>query len=626
MNRAILLWVCAFAYLNIAGWVLSGLHELNAMGYEIAMLPGLAAAWFWRRDIIGNSRIFPRWAALRRRLCKPFPAIYFLVAALAFFGGILHAPNNFDAMTYRLPRMLNWLAAGHWIWIPTINERLNCSDPAWEWTAMPLLALTRSDRALFLIDLSGYLLMPGLLFSIFRQLGVARRVAWTWMWILPLAYGYATQAGSVGNDLTGGVLCLVSVFFGLRSRRSGKVEHVWLAVLAAALMTGVKISNAPLALPCLAAMWPALGLLRRRVVGSLVVAGIAVVVSAVPIMILNQLHTGSWTGDPTDRYHMRVDSPGAALLGNGVLLVQQSFMPPVLPNARKMDDLFNKNLPVSWQQTLNEKFPRYRLNHLNELPQEEIAGLGLGVTLLLLVSAIGAIGGVGRSFSTGKIFSSVMLVGLAAWVAALVYVLKMGSEAAPRLMLPYYPLLVVPFLLAPAQERLLRFRLWRIITVVAALSVLPAIVLSPSRPLFPLSMVEKFAQCHPGSALAQRLVMVYTTYAQRNDLLAPLRAGLPADVKKVGYVAGSNDTDYSLWRPLSTRQVVCLQNVIQNSTPLPEDLEWMVVKQTDWPEFSQLPLEEWASRHHAEIVLSIPLVTVVAKGEETWCLLHLKKP
>ena len=25
--------------------------------------------------------------------------------------------------------------------------------------------------------------MPGLLFSVFRQVGVARKVAWTWMWI-----------------------------------------------------------------------------------------------------------------------------------------------------------------------------------------------------------------------------------------------------------------------------------------------------------------------------------------------------------------------------------------------------------------------------------------------------------
>jgi len=104
-----------------------------------------------------------------------------------------------------------------------------------------LLALTRSDRGLFLINALGFLLLPGLLFSVFRQLGVARKVAWAWMWLLPLGYGFVTQAGSIGNDLMGAVCCLLSVHFGLRARHSGRVSEVWFAALAAALMTGVKI-------------------------------------------------------------------------------------------------------------------------------------------------------------------------------------------------------------------------------------------------------------------------------------------------------------------------------------------------------------------------------------------------
>ena len=213
-------------------------------------------------------KIIPRrihWPKLRRRFRRPLPAIFLLVAVLIFLGGALHAPNNYDALTYRLPRMLNWLAAGHWFWIPTINDRMNYSTTAWEWMAMPFFALLRSDRGLFLINALGFLLMPGLLFSVFRQAGRgAASVAWTWMWVLPLAYGCATQAGSLGNDFTGLLFCLASVHFGLRARRSGRVSDLWLAGLAAALMTGVKLSNLPLLLPCLVAVWPALGLLRTK--------------------------------------------------------------------------------------------------------------------------------------------------------------------------------------------------------------------------------------------------------------------------------------------------------------------------------------------------------------------------
>ena len=56
---------------------------------------------------------------------------------------------------------------------------MNYSGTGWEWMAMPLLAL-RSDRALFLINTVGFFLLPGLIFSVFRQGVVARRAAWAW--------------------------------------------------------------------------------------------------------------------------------------------------------------------------------------------------------------------------------------------------------------------------------------------------------------------------------------------------------------------------------------------------------------------------------------------------------------
>jgi hypothetical protein len=61
------------------------------------------------------------------------------------------------------------------------------------------------------------------------------------------------------------------------------------------------------------------------------------------------------------------------------------------------------------------------------------------------------------------------------------------------------------------------------------------------------------------------------------------------------------------------------------SVNLPGDVEWIVVKRRIWPEASNVPLEEWAAQHQAKIVLSVPIVTVVAWGEETWCLLHVEK-
>ncbi len=626
MPTTIAIWIWCGAYLSLAGWTLSALHELNPAGYAITLLIGCTVLWVWRKK---SSRTFPirnYHSKLGRRFRRPLPAIFLFVAALIFLGGILHAPDNYDALTYRLPRMLNWLSASHWFWIPTSNERMNYSTTAWEWLALPQLALLRSDRGLFLINALGFLLMPGLLFSIFRQVGVARKVAWTWMWILPLGYGYATQAGSIGNDFNGALFCLMSVHCGLQARRSGRLSDIWLAGLAAALMTGVKMSNLPLLLPCLVAVWPALGQLRKNLAGSALLVVVGIMVSAAPTVVLNQAHTGSWTGDPQNLTQMQVKSPGAALLGNSLLLMQQSLMPPVLPAAQKLDKQLNQQLPASWRQTLKEKFPRYYLIHLKELPQEETAALGLGVTLLLLTSLGAAACGLGRADPIRGMMAALSPVGLAAWGATLFFMLKMGSEADARLLLPYYPLVVIPILLLPAQNRLLRFQGWRVLIALAVLSVLPAVVLSPARPLCPAQKIlERLARQQPDRPELPRLATIYSTYAHRNDALAPLRAGLPDGVLKIGFFAGSNDTDYSLWRPFGLRQVAYLQTGTDQSVRVPDDVEWMVVKRAVWQKAGNVPLETWAAQLHAKITLSVPIVTLVAWGDETWCLLHIEK-
>lgn len=616
------IWLCA--WLNGTGWVLSALHQLNAAGYTISLLLFLAGFWFWKRR--QPARISPGVESGKkfiRRFRRPLPGVFFLAAVLVFLGGLLYAPTCYDALTYRLPRLLSWQAAGHWCWIPTVNPRMNYSGPGWEWLGMPFLVLTHSDRGMFLINALGFLLMPGLLFSLFRQLGVARRVAWTWMWLLPLAYGYVTQAGSIGNDLTGAIFLLLSVHFGLRARRSGLVSDVWLALLAAALMTGVKLSNLPLALPCLVAVGPAWTRLGKHWLAGLAVAVVCIVVSALPIMALNQKHTGSWTGDPHDQYKMQVASPVAAFAINSFLLAEQSLVPPVLPHSREINDRLTRMLPES----LKARFPRLKLNHVTEFPGEEGAALGLGVTLPLLLALGGAVAGWRRAGRLKRLADTLPPVALAGWVALLVYMAKMGSEAGPRLLLPYYPLVIVPVLLLAPQQRWLRRRNWRRLLVLTALGVLPVLVLSVARPLWPAVTGSGWlARTHPENQLLQRLAATYAGYAHRNDILAPIRASLPAGTGEVGFIAGSNDSPYSLWRPFGRRRVVYLQAATPYFLAHPDALEWVVVKENSWPDVSPVPLETWAAEHHADIVLSVSIVELISWGPEKWCLLHFQKP
>ncbi len=613
MQTPAILWLGIMVWLNVVGWTLAALHQLNPTSYALALVPGLLLVPVW---LIKNP---PQYCTKTffRRFRRPLPAIFLLVTGLIFLGGILYTPSNYDALTYRLPRMLNWLAAEKWFWIPTSNDRMNCANVVWEWIAMPSLALAHSDRGLFLINALGFALLPGLVFSIGWRLGVARKVAWTWMWLLPLGYGFVAQAGSIGNDLLGAVFGLLALDLGLRARRSGRVSEVWLALLATALMTGVKVSNLPLALPCLVAVWPALGRLRQNLFGSAAVVTVTIAISAVPIMVLNQSHTGSWNGDPQNKYQMQIKNPVAGLLGNGVLLAGQSFTPPVFPGASPLSSRVNQALPES----LKTAFPRLRGNKLfNELPGEEGAGLGLLITLPLLLMMLVSIG---QLRLTG--FRGLPLVAVAAWLAALVFMAKLGSEAGPRLMLPYYLPALIPLLLLPSQRAWLRFRAWRLFLILMALGILPVLIFSMSRPLWPAQFVTaRLARAHPDNATLQRLATAYAVYSHRNDALAPLRSALPDSAREVGFIAGSNDTDYSLWHPIGERTVRYLRPDIRHFLQAPE-VEWVVVKQDVWPEICPVPLATWAAEHGAEIVATMPITELVSEGPKNWCVLHFAK-
>jgi hypothetical protein len=179
----------------------------------------------------------------------------------------------------------------------------------------------------------------------------------------------------------------------------------------------------------------------------------------------------------------------------------------------------------------------------------------------------------------------------------------------------------------PGQHWLVRRAGWRILALLVSLSVLPCLILTPSRPLWPAQAMSAWLNRHyPDGLLTQRIATVYSCYQNRNDLLAPLRAGLPDNATNIGYIAGVNDSDYSLWRPFGQRRVTCLRDDTHQLSSLPADIEWLVVKRTIWPEITDVPLEEWAVQHRIEIVYSVPIRSFASKGEETWCLLHIRKP
>ncbi|HEY1790484.1 MAG TPA: hypothetical protein VGJ73_20220, partial [Verrucomicrobiae bacterium] len=263
-SRSLTLWIWLCAGLNVAGWALSAVGQLNVAGYIVILLI-IAAAFFLRRrhDKPERSRC-SRSRKWLHRFKRPFPFAFLVLSVMAFVGGAIYAPTNYDGLAYRLPRVLHWLAAGQWQWIHTDFPRLNNRGCGIEWVSAPLIAILKTDRFLFLINFIPFLFLPGLTFGVLSRLGVRRRVAWHWMWIAPTGYCFLLQAASIGNDAFGAPFALAAILFALRARVSGCARDLFTSIVSAALMTGVKTSNLPLLLPWAVAILPALKIVRQR--------------------------------------------------------------------------------------------------------------------------------------------------------------------------------------------------------------------------------------------------------------------------------------------------------------------------------------------------------------------------
>ena len=631
------LWILISAFATFAGWTLSALGELNQVGYTVAFVL-FGAFVVLQRHSLGFSRDSLSLAMRKafRRFRRPLPFCFFALAVLVFAGGAMYRPTHYVALTYHIPRVLQWLAAGRWIWIHTPVARMNYTASDFEWQFAPLLLFTKSDRLIFVLNFIPYLLLPGLVFSVFTRLGVHPRVARQWMWLLPTGYNFLLQAGSAGNDCVCGFYALAAFDFALRARSAAPrgvtlqrevpgtraLSNSWYSILAAALLTGTKPVSVPLLFPWLILIWPSIRLLARHWFATLPVAVAAVLASFFPIALMNKLHCGDWMGTSIEPGKVEVSNPLIGILCNGFELLQSNLAPPLFPMARAWDAEVERIVPHDWLTTFQSGFFT-----TGELPTEDWAGIGFGLSVLLAVSFIGSLFNRKSSSSCLSRASQrnvlAIFVLLAPWVALLVYCSKAGMATPARLIAPYYPLLLPLLLVGRAQAEIVRRTWWRALAGVAILLALFVLIVSPDRPLWPAQTVlGRLAEHHPNNHLVSRAREVYSIYAKRSDPLANVRAFLPPDVKVVGFIAGEDDSDISFWLPFGSRRV---EHFLLNDPPerlRQAGVQYVVVNGATLQPGS-VTVEDWIKETGAEVIGKTNDTLKLSEGEQTWMVVKI---
>jgi hypothetical protein len=472
---------------------------------------------------------------------------------------------------------MHWLAAGQWHWIHVFDQRMNIAACGMEWLDAPLILFSRTDRLLFLANWIPYLLLPGLLFSVFTRLQVRPRTAWWWTWWLSTGLCFALQAGSIANDGFAAIYILAAVDLALRARENKSVTDLWLSLLAAALLTGAKQSNIPLVALWFIAAWPARSLFWQTPLRTAAVGAVGLLVSIVPVSVMNYRHFGTWMPleatsiAAVGKFHV---NPFWGVIGNTFCIPLQNLVPPfysLLPP-------FHSYWIVMWNEWMRAFLRTSVGAHFNSFESfgflsgqyyhglsEANVGIGLGLCLLIFATLLDL-----RRLRKGGAITVVevtpppvlTLLRLVPWALLLLFMAKIGTFENARQLAPYYAFLFPVWLARPGQSHVTRRRSWQTLGLQIMFVTVLMVIASTERPLFPSQIVFKYVKAHFSSSdflsdeCEHYLESTYRAAISRRDFL---KANLPAGESVVGYYDKMTSVDEpGVWLPFGSHRVECI--------------------------------------------------------------------
>ncbi len=224
----------------LGGLAVLGLTELLSLGYHLTRAP-LAAGWglvlvsailWWRRTRRPAPPVPPRslpWTGLERACL----GIILLILVCTGIDAVFCAPNNWDAMTYHLPRVMHWIQNRSVAMYPAHIQRQLFMQPWAEYAVLQGVLLGGTDRwanSVQWLSMLGSLAGVSLLA---RQLGAPRRGQWLAAALAAVIPMGVAQASSSQTDYVASFwfICLLWCALGLvQEMRPGGRWRWWLGL------------------------------------------------------------------------------------------------------------------------------------------------------------------------------------------------------------------------------------------------------------------------------------------------------------------------------------------------------------------------------------------------------------
>lgn len=282
-------YLAAWSECVLLGESLSPLHQIGRPGYAGGELVALAAAFaFWRL----RGRQLPRVPRPQLATLRRYPLLtcfsFIIVCALAYeaFIAFTTPPDNTDALTYHLPRAVEWLNLHSLSYFPATTARENAFPLNAELGVLFTFVFSGRDTFAALPQFASELAILAAVYGCARRLGYAAPGA-LFAGLLTLTLSeISLEAVTAQNDLVVAAFLAAAAFFVLGTERPDRV----LAALSTGLAVGTKLT-ALFALPILALLALA-AIPRRRLPGLVALTLVAFALVGAWSYVDNFLQTG----------------------------------------------------------------------------------------------------------------------------------------------------------------------------------------------------------------------------------------------------------------------------------------------------------------------------------------------
>ncbi|MGJ8642763.1 MAG: hypothetical protein ACSHX9_05090 [Luteolibacter sp.] len=590
---AILLAAATAQFVNAYAWSMGGAIAWSWIGSVLIF--GTALVCF-SKVWIGSPQAERR--ILTSAWAWPLP---WLFLAVMLWQNIVYPPTMSDSLCYRLPRIFLWLQDGFLSRTNGPDPRMQAMPWGWEILALPLVAIDQI-KVVGLLNLAAWIVVLQLAHHWAVNSGATEKGA---RWIslgVSSAPVFLLQASSSANDLFAAVLLMVSVHFILSFASNKSPARINLSLVAFMMACGVKPQFLVLGLGW--GLWWLFGEgkpWKNTCIRSLAVAApLALLVSPLPIFILNHQATGSFLGVELMPEAVQTSALHNVLAAALQFLFAQLQL-PFVPGAERISTIVQTFGPF---EALHSKVPKFEPGFAMI---QTIDGASLGLFHAVLICA-----GIFLSLRAKKnLHRGLLMIAIIGFVIA-------GAKVVPgtigRSFVGFAAILLPLAITGLAGIEIRRLKLFCIIAMlVGAFS----LVLNPSSPAWPSRTLESYAKESGKTGIADKLGR-YHAYQERAQtgigILAPVQKG-----DSVAVLMRTGIPTVGLWSPSWQQHQIEFIHNLDIEKFITSNHRWLLIGDSS-KEYLPKQFETYGSLPGWKVVSEKQYLPTLTQGSDKWTL------